>query len=653
MTTVWKPGTTYLPGELVAPIITVSAAVAPIPNAGFESGDSDWDKGAGWAIDGSGPFVGLWSARHSGTGTSRLVQAADTAVQPGDRITAGVYYNQGNSPKLQNSARVILQWFDAGNVLLSESVGDAQVSTDAGPRWQAINASGIAPASAAFVRIAVEVEKDSAESVWVDSASWNFIPQAASLGFVYKAVQAEPGVSGTSEPAWPTTAGGTVVDNEVTWEAVATSRVVWMAKSRLRSGANEPDWPTVPGAVVIDGDMAWECISRRVEDERCPHGPYVAIVASKVYCADGDIIRYSATVNPLDWSSPDDAGYLPYGLQQFGANPITGLSIYRSNLVAFNSQGFQMWQVDEDPANSALLDSLPIGSSHHWALTPVSNDLFFLSDQGVRTIGIAASSTNLQAGDVGMPVDPIVQPAVQAAAARGVRPLGTYLPGDGQYWLTLPDANIVLIGNIPDGRVGDSYDELFYALRGMPPYVYDQASGSMPPGLSFDPETQRVTGTATTPGVFYVTLRATDSQERVALSPQVVTILGPPEEQLLSSLYPIVVVDSLDLGAGVEAGAFRQELIQNSQNDSLDIGVDVQEGLFRSMPAESFDEAIDVAVDLQAGTFKAMPVEDLGQESIDLGVTLQGGTFREMPYVDPIESVDLGVTLVGGVFSEE
>lgn len=654
MTSVWQPGTTYVTGELVAPVITQSTLVAAIANAGFELGDSNWTKGAGWTLDTTKPFVGSWSARHTGTGIARLVQAANTAVEPGDRFTASCYYNQGDSPKLTNGARMVLQWLDSGAALLSEALGDIHTSSDAGPRWESLTVTGTAPATAAFVRIAVEVDKDHPANIWVDSVSWNYIPQAETLGFVFRATQAEPGVSGDAEPVWPATAGGTVVDNQVTWTAVATSRVVWIAKPRLRSGGTEPDWPTVPGAVVVDGSMAWECITRRVEDENCPHGPYVAIAASKVYCADDDIIRYSATVNPLDWTTPQDAGYLPYGLQQFGANPVTGLSIYRSNLVAFNSQGFQMWQVDEDPANTALLDALPIGSIHHWALTPVANDLFFLSDQGVRTIGIAASSTNLQAGDVGMPIDPLTQPAVAAATARGIRPLGTYLPSDGQYWLVMPEGQMVLIGNIPDGAVGDSYDELFYALRGVPPYVYSQFAGSMPPGLSFDPETQRVTGVATTPGVFYVTLMAVDSGNSFALSPQVVTITGPGAVQILSRPYPIEVIETLSVGATLHAGLLLQKIVSSSATDSMNVTATLQGGALRVLlqTVTVAAENTNVSATLQGGVLRvALRTETVTPEEMNVSATLQGGRLKQMPGISLTESVDVSATLIGGLFT--
>jgi len=157
----------------------------------------------------------------------------------------------------------------------------------------------------------------------------------------------------------------------------------------------------------------------------------VVIAASKVFCADGDIVRYSATVNPLDWSSANDAGYLPTGLQNYGANPAAALGLYRSSVIAFNSEGFQLWQVDEDPAHMELLDALPLGSTHHHAIAPAANDLFFLTSQGVRSLAQSAASTSYQAGDVGMPIDPLIHEALATSNA----PIGLYYPATGQYWL--------------------------------------------------------------------------------------------------------------------------------------------------------------------------------------------------------------------------
>jgi len=175
----------------------------------------------------------------------------------------------------------------------------------------------------------------------------------------------------------------------------------------------------------------------------------VAIASSKVFSGDDDIIGFSATVNPLDWTAEEDAGYLPFGLQTFGAMPVTALGLYRGNLAAFNSQGYQIWQVGEDPNNHALLDAGPIGCV--WPRTPlaVMNDLVFLSSVGVRNIGVAGASTNLQVGNFGQAIDSLViaKLAIDNPYDTGDDPFSLYVPAFGQYWLVFGDEAFVLTVN--------------------------------------------------------------------------------------------------------------------------------------------------------------------------------------------------------------
>jgi hypothetical protein len=297
--------------------------------------------------------------------------------------------------------------------------------------------TAFAPANAAYCKIAGFAFALQAGTVRFDAFSVDYQPPVAvfDASIVFRAVQPNIGTSGADEPAWPTTVGVQVNDGTVIWESFQANVVVWQAEPILVTGPVEPAWPELPGAVVEDNGIIWRCIGRNVRDERCPNSRVVAIAAGKVFAGDGDIIRYSATGNPLDWSSPDDAGFLPFGLQQNGANRIDVLNLYRSNLVAFNASTFQMWQVDPDPEQMALLDTMEgIGSVAQKAAQPVANDLFFLTALGVRTVGIAGGSTNLQAGDVGMPIDSLVQEAVAGNSAFS---LSCYYPAAGQYWLVI------------------------------------------------------------------------------------------------------------------------------------------------------------------------------------------------------------------------
>ena len=255
----------------------------------------------------------------------------------------------------------------------------------------------------------------------------------ASITLTQDAATLEPGTSGSTEPAWPGSIGSTIQDGTVTWLAVAVDSVTWEASSVLTSGQSEPTWPTVPGSYTFDNNIAWETVPLRITDENCPHSKVVAIAASKVFAGDTDVVRFCATLNARDWSTADDAGFLPSGLQQKSQVGVNAMGVYRGNLAVWSPSTFQVWQVDPDPAAMALLDAMEgIGSMHQQAVQPVSDDLFFLAALGVRTVAIAEGTNNLATGDVGVPIDTLVQ--VEANAVD-VEPIASYYPGAGQYWL--------------------------------------------------------------------------------------------------------------------------------------------------------------------------------------------------------------------------
>lgn len=447
----WQPAKLYPPGSLVVPRTAHVYTLVPLTNGGFESGDAtDWTLDAGIAVASDHPFSGTYSARVDGVmGTLYLIHDP-VACLPGIPIQASCYYNQGGADAGDNVGCVILRWYDSGMVLLREDAGNL-VSSSFNQAYHLSSVSATGPANAAFVALGGKVVRTDTNDANFDSFSWATVGNGPPSGLVYRATQAATGYSGSTEPVWPPTVGVPVVDNEVTWEGVLASRVIWEASPILLSGATEPLWP--PEGFVVDNTISWQVVNRSVDDTKCPQSKYATIGASKVFAADDDIAPYSATVNPLDWSTKEDAGYLPTGLQAHGANPLTALGLYRSNLAAFNAEGFQLWQIDENPEAMALLDAVPIGTIWHHALCPVANDLLFLSSQGIRSLSLAAGSSNLQAGDIGMPIDPMVQEAIDAMP-EGAYPMSLYYPAAGQYWLMVKEEE--------PGPVGDWAFYVYY-----------------------------------------------------------------------------------------------------------------------------------------------------------------------------------------------
>lgn len=445
-TPVWQPGTIYPPGSLVQPASTPAPQPDQVTNGDFELGNTGWALNAGFSIGQFGNhthFDGTWSLQWDAGGTGLAINNNATEVVPGQTIKGSCMVQQGASSSGDAGARCEVIWYDEYNDIIIQSVGNT-VSSGSNAQWKKSSFSAVAPAGAAFARFAIFAFRNvGGNELWVDACQWDATVVAAPAGLIFKAVQAIAGYSGANEPVWPLVNGQQVVDNQVTWEATFATRVTWQATPILVSGPYEPTWPTIPDGNVLDNTIIWTAMNSRVTDPKCPQGPIVVIGASKIFNADGDIIAFSATTNALDWSSAEDAGFIPFGLQTFGGNDISAMNLYRSNLMAFNAAGYQMWQIDEDPANMALLDASPVGCTFPDSLAPVNNDLVLLTEQGVRNIGIAGASTNLQAGFFGKAIDPLILQAI----ATGVIPLALFYPGTGQYWLIFADQAFVLTMN--------------------------------------------------------------------------------------------------------------------------------------------------------------------------------------------------------------
>ena len=441
--TTWAPGTLYAPGAVVQPTTTQGAFINAIPNGDFENGnDGNWVLSAGVSFNNTNQYQGndclQFTASHS---DETAVMSSFGVVTPGQNVTATCYVNPNNAGA-NLSMGIDLRWYDVNDVFLSLTAGPREE----GGGYRLTSVTGVAPSNAVHCRVQIDGGNNtSSHTGFADLVSWNLATPAAVSNFLFEAVQAAAGASASTQPVWPTVADATVVDNQVTWKAIGTSIITWEAIPIMQSGPTEPTWPTaVPIAVldastftdvngaVINTSISWVANSRQITDPKCPDTISVALGASHVFAIDKDIVDFSAAVDPTDWSSANNAGYLPTGLNNYGDNPAMVLALYRSNLMAFNAGGYQMWQIDPDPANMALLDAQPVGSIYTRAAQSVSNDLLFLTEVGVRNLATVGATANMQVGSSGQPVDPIVVTQLQAGTFV---PLSLYYPGKGQYWL--------------------------------------------------------------------------------------------------------------------------------------------------------------------------------------------------------------------------
>lgn len=658
----WQAGKLYLPGDLVQPITQPAPNNPQVANGYFEEGAVGWTFSGDASLStthgyGSPKCVQLPGDKPDGVALNNTMLVAP----PGGTLTATSMIDQGASVAGATAGWTEIRWYDALNTLLQTDKGNV---VDSGSRgaWHASTVTSTAPASAAYAKAAIHLTSvaDHDHEIFGDNLVITGAVAGLPEGLVYKAVQTESGTSGSSEPAWPGILGQQVVDNEVIWEAVTTSRVTWTAAPRYVSGATEPVWPTEIGAMVQDGTINWKAISRRVEDEKCPNSKVVAIVASKVFAADKDIVRFSATANPLDWSTVDDAGYLPTGLQQANANNMAVLQQYRANLVALNASSFQNWQVDPDPASMAILDQMDgIGSIWQKAAAPVANDLVYLSQQGVRSVGIANAAENLAAGDIGAPIDVLVQQAMLYADRNNTPPLATYYPGAGQYMLAFPNYPppvLGVYGTLPAAVCGETVDYAYVIAGGLPPYSVEISSGELPDGLAMD-ASGRVTGEMARGGDAVWTVRATDALGDVAEKTETRTGMDGFFQYLTTRLYPVEIpAESVSLSSVVEAATFRDVYHEYTvAADAFGMSSGVEAGTLRPILQNyTLDDRVSLSSAVEAATLRnILRSYAIPAESMSLSSSVVAGTLLQKLIVSTMapEGIGLSSSVVGGTLT--
>ena len=174
--------------------------------------------------------------------------------------------------------------------------------------------------------------------------------------------------------------------------------------------------------------------ANKVVDANCPHSKQVVTLQGKVFAAsnDGATVRFSATNKPTDWSTADDAGFLP--VSHHGGGHVVALAVYRGFLAVFTSVNVQIWRVDPDPAQHALIDMTHgIGTNYPYSITSVSGDVIFLGHGGIRSLSQQATTGNLADMDIGSAIDLLVAQVLTRNA--GARVFGHYSQALGKLLL--------------------------------------------------------------------------------------------------------------------------------------------------------------------------------------------------------------------------
>jgi hypothetical protein len=168
--------------------------------------------------------------------------------------------------------------------------------------------------------------------------------------------------------------------------------------------------------------------------------------SNKEYVLAGATFYFSSVAQPTVFNDPTQAGNGFVTLSNYYATSENQAAIapYQGRLIFASRRLVQIWQVDPDPANYALTQTLPnIGTVAPASVQPVGDmDVYMLADNGVRSVRVRDASNNALIADVGTPIDAILQPLLASLTdAQKAAACGIVDPGSNRYWCYIPNAD--------------------------------------------------------------------------------------------------------------------------------------------------------------------------------------------------------------------
>lgn len=244
--------------------------------------------------------------------------------------------------------------------------------------------------------------------------------------------------SATSSPEYSATSSGAVVT--ITAAAVGSTPNGYVIV------------PTVAGTFTVGSIVNF---SGGVDPVYQP-GSFVKTIGQKMYSTSGPNMHFSGIAQPTKWTTDTvGAGFIDMSSEASGAENLTALAKYQSNIAVFAERIIQIWYIDPDPTLNRQSQVL----NNTGTLSPKSvtqfgdNDLFYLDESGLRSLRARDASNAAATNDIGVSIDSlIVEKLNELTLDERQNIIGLIEPRDGRFWLALKDT-IFVFSYFPGSRI--------------------------------------------------------------------------------------------------------------------------------------------------------------------------------------------------------
>ena len=182
----------------------------------------------------------------------------------------------------------------------------------------------------------------------------------------------------------------------------------------------------------------------------------IMVYGEKLYAASRNIVFFSAIREAMDWQERDDGdGFLSISSHPGGDQALSGMAVQGGGLAFFTHDHIQVWFLDPDPEfNQRVRTLFRTGCIAPKSIVEYGDEnVFFLSQRGIRSLSRREMSNNPYVADLGTPIqelliDHIAQldpHIVQSAVAE-------ITPDHGRYWLWLDDV-VYVLSHFPENNI--------------------------------------------------------------------------------------------------------------------------------------------------------------------------------------------------------
>lgn len=214
---------------------------------------------------------------------------------------------------------------------------------------------------------------------------------------------------------------------------------------------------TTSGDVTITPPSGIEMAGGSTDPTILEPGRFAKTVRTKVYVLVDSLMRYSEVDDPVDWEDGDDGigtGFDNLSTNSSGSEVLMALANYFDDLAVLSRNNVQIWFVDPDPDNNAQLQVL----NNTGTIAPDSviefgdNDVFFLSESGVRSLRARDSSNAAFVNDVGIAIDELIQEKILNDSVSASRAQGILEPREGRYMLAI-GSTVYVFSYFPSSKI--------------------------------------------------------------------------------------------------------------------------------------------------------------------------------------------------------